>query len=168
MKLKYIKEITNLKKGVTLIELIISLFIVSVIVTIEFGSFSNSIKNYKEVILNDREEVYSREALRFIESEIIDVKNKIIKIENNKLVLKKYNGDMNIIKVAKKSKDEFKIVIEYDKVTSNINTTDTIVEGIGGFKVKEDKNLIYIEINTIYGDEYKRCLGSNKVEMDMY
>lgn len=168
MKLKYIKEITKLKKGVTLIELIIALFIGSVIVTIEFSSFSNSIKNYKEAIINDREEVYSREALRFIESEIIDVKNKTITIENNKLILKKSNGDMNIIKVSRKSKDEFKIVIEYDKVTSNINTTDTIVEGVGGFKVKEDKNLIYVEINTTYGDKYKRCFGSSKVEKDMY
>jgi prepilin-type N-terminal cleavage/methylation domain-containing protein len=153
-----------LKKGITLIELIIALFIGSVIVIIELSLFSSSIKDYRESIINDREEIYSREALRFVESEIVDVKNKFIKVRNDELILKKTSGDINIIKEVSKSNGQSKIVVEYDKVTTSINTTDTILEGIKEFKVKGVDNLIYVEIHTDNGDRYERCFGSNKVE----
>lgn len=153
-----------MRKGVTLLEVIIAVCIGSIVILMEISLFLNSIKNYKESVVKDREGVYSKEALRFIESEIVDVKNKTIGVDKDKLILRKFSGDKHTIKAVKSSKGKSKIVIEYDKITSTINTTDTILEGIKDFKVKGDENLVYILIYTTNGEVYQRCLGSRKIE----
>ena len=152
-----------MKKGFTLVEVSIAMFIGSIIVLIGISLFSHSIKSYKEAVSKDREEVYSKEALRFIEGEINDVKNKFIRVEGNQLILRKLTGDKYTIKASKVSESKSKIVIIYDKVIGR-DTTDIILEGIADFKVKSDKNLIYINIYTHNGEEYERCFGTNKLE----
>lgn len=156
-----------MKKGVTLLEVTLAMFIGSIVVLIGISLFSYSIKSYKEAVIKDRDEVYSKEALRFIEGEINDVKNKLIRVEGNQLILKKLTGDKYTIKIAKVSESKSKIVITYDKVIGK-DTTDIILEGIADFKLKSDKNLIYVFIYTSNGEEYKRCFGTSKLEKDTF
>lgn len=155
-------------KGLTLLELIVALAIGSIIVLIQVSFLSNSIMRYNRSILKDRQEVSSMEALRFIESEIQDLKNNTIIVKENQLILKKYGGDKNTIKILKKSNGQWKIVIEYYKVLSMKITTDTILEGNISFNAINDNNLIYITIYTLNGDKYERCFISNKVNQVTY
>lgn len=152
-----------MKKGLTLIELVVAISVVSIIILVEIKLFSQHVQVYKSFIRNNREEVYSREALRFIETEVYDLSNKVIRVYNDKIIFEKNGGDKNTIKVNYKYNGYYRVVISYYKVVSGKTTTNTIIEDIKTFNIQSKKNLIYISIYTINGEKYERCLGSKKV-----
>ncbi|QGU95137.1 prepilin-type N-terminal cleavage/methylation domain-containing protein [Clostridium bovifaecis] len=151
-----------MKKGFTLIELIIAMGVIAIMLTLQVNMLSRQASKYKNFIKSDREESYCREALRFIEGEIYDLNNKSIRVTGDTLVIKKANGDENTIREMRKFNGRLKIVITYNKVKNSSRVTDTIVEDIGDFQVKEKENLMFISINTLGGKEYERCFGIGK------
>lgn len=156
-----------MKKGCTLIELVITISIISTLFIFETDILTRVTKNYKKIIIEDRQESYCREALRFIEMEIHDIGNKNIKIEKDTLILKKSNGNKNRIKLMRKSNGKSKIIIIYDNNKTNRQTEDTIVENIKDFKIIEDRNLIFISIKSREGRKYERCFGIEKNKRDL-
>lgn len=151
-----------MKKGYTLIELIIAMGVITILLTLEVSMLSRQALKYKRFIKNDREESYCREALRFIEGELYALNNKSITVNGDTLVIKKVSGDENTIKGMRKYNGRLKIVITYNKIKNSSKVTDTIVEDIEGFQIKERENLIFISINTSEGKEYERCFGIEK------
>jgi len=152
-----------LKKGFTLIELIISLAIVFMIILIEIQIFSKEVYTFKDFIKSNRNEVYSKEALRFIEGEINDFNNKTIKVYDDKILFEKYNGDKNTLKLYKMTNGNNKIVISYYKALTSKITTNTVVDDIKDLNISYKANLMYLSIYTLNGEKYERCLGSKKI-----
>lgn len=148
-----------MKKGVTLIELVVALSITSILLVIGLKTFSKDVFTYKKLIKVDREESYAVEALRFIEGEIYDLHNNYIKVQGNTLMIKKSNGDKNLIRAVNKDHGKVRLVITYDKVVNANKVTNTITEDIKAFQIEEDKNLIFISIDTMEGRKYERCFG---------
>lgn len=153
-----------MKKGFTLLALIISLSIASILTMIIIRMFFYEVKNYKNFIRQDRSENYSEEALRFIETEVEDVRNKDIKIQGNKLIIKKNNRDISIIEKESNSKKKYKITIKYYKYRNSTWTPDTIVENIEDFIVYKNKNIIYVTIEIENGVKFERCMELNGIK----
>jgi len=152
-----------LKKGFTLIELIISLAIIFMVILIEIKIFSQEVYTFKEFIKLNRNEIYSREALRFIEGEVNDSNNKFIKVYNDKIIFEKNNGDKNTLKLNKQTNGNNKIVISYYKALTSKITTNTIVDDIKDLNINCEINLVYLSIYTLNGEKYERCFGSKKI-----
>ncbi|KOA20956.1 hypothetical protein CLHOM_05440 [Clostridium homopropionicum DSM 5847] len=152
-----------MKKGFTLMELIISLAIVFMVILIEIKIFSQEVYTFKEFIKSNRNEVYSREALRFIEGEINDFNNKTIKVYDDKILFEKINGDKNTLKLYKMTNGNNKIVISYYKALTSKITTNTVVDDIKDLNISYNANLVYLSIFTLNGEKYERCFGSKKI-----
>lgn len=153
-----------MKKGFTIIEVIVAMGIGITILLIDINMLSTQAIKYKKFIKADREESYCREALRFIEGEVYALDNKSVKVNEDTLIIKKLNGDENIIKALKNYNGKFKIVITYNKVKNISKVTDTIIEDVAAFKITLKENLIFISINTLEGENYERCFGIGKKE----
>lgn len=152
-----------MKKGFTLIELIISLAIIFMVILIEIQIFSQEVYTFKEFIKSNRNEVYSREALRFIEGEINDSNNKIIKVYNDKILFEKTNGDKDTLKLYKQTNGNNKIVISYYKALTSKTTTNTVLDDIKDLNISFKVNLVYLSVYTLSGEKYERCFGSRKI-----
>lgn len=155
-----------MKKGHTLIELVITMSIISTLFIFQTDILTRVTKNYKKIIFEDREESYCREALRFIEKEIHDIKNKNIKIEENTLILKKITGDKNTIKLIRRSNGKSKIIIIYDKTTNNRKDSNVIIENINDCRIRKNRNIIFVSIKSKEGRKYERCFGIGENKRD--
>ena len=150
-----------MKKGYGLIEVLVTLFIISILMVIEVDLVTKESIRYKRNIALDREECYCNGALHFVENEINDIKNKGVIIEDNNIVLKKENGDNYTIK-SEENNGKYKLVILYDKVIdSNINK-NIIVEDLKSVKIKRNKNVVYIYLESLQGKKFYRCIGLNQ------
>ncbi|MCY6483741.1 prepilin-type N-terminal cleavage/methylation domain-containing protein [Clostridium aestuarii] len=149
-----------MKKGFTLIELIITLFISNIIILMGTNMIFNGALEYKKAIKQDREKNYCTEALRFIETQIEDKDNKDISVNHGELVIKKNTSDKeNIIKKIKLYKKADKLQITYYKKDNFKLNTNTIINNIEQFDVYRDKNVIYVGIESESGKKYERCFG---------
>ncbi|MCY6370331.1 type II secretion system protein [Clostridium ganghwense] len=156
-----------MKRGFTLIELVISLSIISILTLVMTNMVFREVKNYKSVIREDRYENYSQEALRFIETEVKDVRNKAIRIENSKLIIEKVNGDTNTIEKRSMSQNKCKIIIDYFKYINSTYKPVSIVEDIKDFTIYKNKNIIYVTIKTNNGEIFERCIGLKERKEDI-
>jgi prepilin-type N-terminal cleavage/methylation domain-containing protein len=78
-----------MKKGFTIIEVIVAMGIGITILLIEINMLSTQAIKYKKFIKADREESYCREALRFIEGEVYALDNKSVKVNEDTIIIKK-------------------------------------------------------------------------------
>ncbi len=153
-----------MKKGFTLLELIISLSIASILMMIITRMFCYEVKNYKNFIIQDRKENYSKEALRFIETHVEDVRNEYIEIEGNKLIIKKNYGEVNIIEKKSNSNKKYNMVIDYYNHKESTKGTNIIVYDIEDFIVYKNKNIIYVTIEIENGVKFERCMELNGIK----
>lgn len=153
-----------MKKGFTLLELIISLSIASILIMIITRMFCYEVKSYKNFIIQDRKENYSKEALRFIETHVEDVRNEYIEIEGNKLIIKKNYGEVNIIEKKSNSNKKYNMVIDYYNHKESTKGTNIIVYDIKDFIVYKNKNIIYVTIEIENGVKFERCMELNGIK----
>lgn len=147
-----------MKKGFTMIELIISLFLIFVLMNSIMNMFFINMKSFNTFISKDRNEVYAKEALRFIETEIKDKTNEKIQVQNGEISITKNDKKINIIKKTKFD-NKYKIqIVYYKSVNSKENTVD-ICDGIKDFQALRYKNTIFMTIETVNGDKVKKCIG---------
>lgn len=150
-----------MKKGYGLIEVLVTLFIISVLMLIEVNLVAKESIRYKRNISLDREECYCNNALNFIENEINDIRNRNLSITDNNIVLKKKNGDEYIIK-SEEYGGKYKIRIFYYRAIGGKDNNNTIVENLKNVNVKKNKNVMYIYIETLQGKKFYKCIGLNQ------
>ena len=93
----------------------------------------------------------------FIQNEISD-NNLNTFVNNNKIIIKKLDGTTKEIYFAPKEKNSGNIVVTY--YTSRYSSaTNNILKNISNFKFTVKENLIYINIITIDGKSFERCLS---------
>ncbi|OFI07579.1 hypothetical protein CLOACE_01830 [Clostridium acetireducens DSM 10703] len=149
-----------MKKGITIIELLITIGISSMLLIMIMLIFSKTINNYSINMNYRKENFYINEAFIFIESKIEFYQD--VEIVNNKIkLIKKDNETSDWIRMTKNGN----IIISYDRCSS-INSNN-IVKNIEEFKVSKKENIMYISIKSKKGILYERCFGIKK-QRDLY
>ncbi|ABK60674.1 prepilin-type N-terminal cleavage/methylation domain-containing protein [Clostridium novyi] len=150
-----------MKKGYGLIEVLVTLFIISILMLIEVDLVTKESIRYKRNISLDREECYCNSALHFVENEINDIKNKSLIIKDNNIVLEKENGDKYTIK-TEGNNGKYKLIILYDKLIDGNKNKNTIAEDLKDVKINKNKNVVYIYIESLKGKKFYKCIGLNQ------
>ncbi|MCY6960470.1 type II secretion system protein [Clostridium brassicae] len=148
-----------MRRGFTLIETTISLAILSILLVTITSMLFGQISLYKHFVEKDKCENYSKEALRFIQTQVQDIKNSEVEIDENKLIVRKENGDMNMIYKVPMKNNKNKIIIEYYKKIQSVKKKVSIIENIEDFKIYRNKNVIFFSIENRDGEKYEKCIG---------
>ncbi|MHC6179433.1 pilus assembly FimT family protein [Clostridium sp. JNZ X4-2] len=167
MSVNFIREIIKseigLKKGFTIIEMLIVVSLVASITTIQIEVMAKYMKLHKEEISYSREWFYVDEAFMIIEHQVKSAK--YIDIKDNMIILKRYdNSGYDYIKKYRNTD----IVISYGSISSP--TLNNVLKGIKDFKVQKYGRVFYISISTEKGNVYKRCfvIERKKLREDLY
>lgn len=155
-----------MKKGYGLIEVLVTLFIMSTLMLVEVNLVTKESVKYKKNIYLDREECCCNSALYFLDNEIHDVKNKSLKVDENSIILKKQNGDIYTIKPEKRSNGT-RLVIFYYKVLEHKQFKNIIQEKLKDVKINKNKNTVCIFIESFKGKKFYKCIGVDPNIEDM-
>ncbi len=142
-----------MKKGFTLIEILVVIMLIGMITCMESDIFLSSNKIYKKDIKENKYFYYSSEALMFIENEINDHTDHV-EVVTNKINIYKTDGRKNVIAFNEAEK---KIsILYYDKGISKGN--NNIVNGVTSFSAEQKGSVVFVSITTIDGKKTERCL----------
>lgn len=163
----FIKEIIKnkikLKKGFTIIEIIIVISLIGIVVNLPIIAISKYIKLHRDEISCSRESFYVDEAFFIMENEIKNAK--YIDIKDNMIILRRYdNKGYDYIKQNKGTA----IVISYGSVnSSNVNN---ILKNVEDLKLEKHSKIFYVFIKMKGGDIYKKCFSieREKLREDLY
>jgi prepilin-type N-terminal cleavage/methylation domain-containing protein len=156
---EHIKDKKNRNKGFTLIEIMISMALISIIVYSQIIIISRYMKIHRIEVSESRESFYVDEAFMIIEYEINTAK--YVEIKDNKIILKRYEGtSYDYIRTDKDSD----IIISYGALYSS--SSNNILKSVKSFKVEENDNTAYILIETQKGNLYKRCLALERKKIE--
>jgi prepilin-type N-terminal cleavage/methylation domain-containing protein len=158
-----IKDKLHVKKGFTLIELMLVVSIIGMITSIQVVIMCRYMKIHRQEINSSRESFYINEAFIIIQHEIDDGKYVKIK-DNNVIVIRSYKERFGYIR-----KDlDSDIIISYG--SEYASTSNNILKNIKNFKVEKDEQILYVSIETKKGNVYRRCfpLEREKVQEVSY
>ncbi len=146
-----------MKKGVTLVELIISIGAATLLLSV----LVIELLNYNSLRISqgksNRDYFYCMEALMFIEHEIDTAKSAAV----NNNIIELYYLDETIKKTIRLN-FEGKIIlvhIENDK----IKTSNNIVTGIEEFEAVQRGSTVYLSVRRRAGERYEKCVGIKPV-----
>ncbi|MCM8711029.1 type II secretion system GspH family protein [Clostridium sp. SYSU_GA19001] len=142
-----------MKKGFTLLEVIVSAGIASILVSILIPIFLKYNLIYKENTKEYREYFYCFEALMFIEQEINNGKN--VRINNNVIQINYSDG---ITKKYIQQNTNGCIVLVHTE-NNVVKAVNNILNNISSFTVVQKRNTTYICITARSGERYERCFG---------
>jgi prepilin-type N-terminal cleavage/methylation domain-containing protein len=141
------------KKGFTLIEVIVSASLAAFISVIGITCTAKYLSLYKEENTQSRETFYVDEAMNFIEYKT--KQGKSVQVDKNKILIELSSGIYNNIKMNGTGSGS--IVIWYDSGgTGNYNN---ILKNVSAFECESQGDLIFIDIKTLKGNDYKRCIS---------
>ncbi len=163
-----IKSRSHRKKGFTLIELILVAGIIGIITSIQVVIMCRYMKIHRQEINSSRESFYVNEAFMVIQQQIEDAK--YITVKDNKIFIRrcdKKDSDIDKYDYIREDKDS-DIIISYGSMYSA--TTNNILKDIKYFKLKKDRQVLNICIETKKGNVYRRCfiLEKEKIEVALY
>lgn len=146
-----------MKKGFTLIEILITISIVSVMSLLGIKNLVAYLNLYKKESRHTLEEFYVNQAFIFIEEQFDE--NQYIELFTN-------NQNKNEIKITSNDISNYiklkgnKLVIAYYE--SDSIYTNNIMYDVKNFTVEAVNNIMYVKIMTKYGKEYERCFAIRK------
>ncbi|MBU3155216.1 type II secretion system GspH family protein [Clostridium estertheticum] len=145
-----------IKKGFTLVEIIIVMALVFLMIGVVDGMFISYVKNYKISVVQNNGFNYLSEAIATIEKEVNYLARDVITEEN---VIKINNTNGNDIKYIKCINS--KLYVLYGTMYKSLNDSSSkalIVDNVKEFvAIKSGKN-IYIKIIWCNGQSIERCL----------
>jgi prepilin-type N-terminal cleavage/methylation domain-containing protein len=146
-----------MKKGFTIIELIIAIGAAGVIATVMVSMLLTYNSSYIKKSKEHRDYFYSMEALLFIQNEVQSAKG--VSVDNN--IIELYYLDGTIKKIIKLNNHD-NIAITHMK-NNAVEASNNIVTVISCFEVQQKNNLIYISITRKNGGKYEKCISINIV-----
>lgn len=159
-----IKNKIYVKKGFTLIELVLMVSIIGMITSVQAVVMFKYMKIYRQEINSSRESFYMEEAFTIIQNEIND--GEYVKIKNNNVIVIKVKPD------KKGSNNEKLEYIRTDRDSDIIvsygseyhSRTDNILKNVKNFKVEKDRQVLCVSIESKKGNVYKRCFPLEREE----
>ncbi|MCM0650386.1 prepilin-type N-terminal cleavage/methylation domain-containing protein [Clostridium swellfunianum] len=142
-----------MKKGFTIIELIISIGAAGIIAVVMTSMLLTSNSLYVKKTKESRDFFYSMEAILFIENKIKEAKS--VNIENNTIEL--YYEDSSIKKLVKLKDSTKVVIIDFDNNVAHV--PNNILTEVSNFQVYHKDNLIYVSISRINGESYEKCIS---------
>ena len=163
----FIKEIIksrlDVKKGFTIIEMLMVIALITAITTTQIIVISKYMRLHREEINYSRENFYVNEAFIIIEYQIKAAK--YIDIKNNMIILRRYDDKgYDYIKKDRKSS----IIISYGSPDSS--TVNNVLKNVKDFHVERQGKVFYISISTEKGNLYRKCFAMEreKLKKDLY
>lgn len=147
-----------MKRGFTIIEVLISLAILSMLLLSEFKVMERYLTLYNEESKQSRIEFYSNEAVEFIDQQINECRT--ISCYSNKI---KFNyGDPLTNNWIKLNPLAGYLAIYYGGEFSSSN--NVILREVRDFRVQAVNKVIYITIVLNNNYEVKRCISTEKIQ----
>ena len=163
----FIKEIIksrlDVKKGFTIIEMLMVIALITAITTTQIIVISKYMRLHREEINYSRENFYVNEAFIIIEYQIKAAK--YIDIKNNMIILRRYDDKgYDYIKKDRNSS----IIISYG--SSDSSTVNNVLKNVKDFHVERQGKVFYISISTEKGNLYRKCFAMEreKLKKDLY
>ena len=150
-----------MKKGFTLIEVIVSASLALVIALSIITLYGKVTLNYQEDISEGRDQSSIMEAFLFIQNKL---SSKVIDIEliGDKLFIGHSDNVTSEYIFFKPTGNSFgNIQIQYNQL-GRAMATNNIITNIKGFNMEKENNIIYISITDKGGRCIKRCLNVKK------
>lgn len=144
-----------MKKGFSLVELLIAMSIITIFITVESTTFFKSISSYKNLIVDMQSEFYINEALMFIEHEIKSNTQQIA-VHDNKIDL--YRTEQSCIDSIffRTQNGKPSIVISYTQSGWFLGVNN-IINNVKDFKVQYHPYTVFLTITALNGKKYERC-----------
>lgn len=142
-----------MKRGYTLLELVISLGLCGLIVTAMLPILLRYNSTYKSETLKSQDHFYAEEALMFIDKTISECKH--VSVSGNYIELSYENTNIKKYIGLNGSGD---IVITHVEFGVN-STPNNILNNISGYSVLQKESTIYVSITVSSGERYERCIG---------
>ncbi|GAA0177236.1 hypothetical protein SH2C18_05020 [Clostridium sediminicola] len=154
-----------MKKGYTLIEVIISITILAIVSSVAISLVTNLLKDHKIMANRSRYSIYAADSFNFIEKEVISSENETIYLKSNRIYLLRYDEDYSYIDVYGSGGDK-KLRISYYKKKNGYTsvTRNTIMENILDYKFNQKGKLLFLELTTYNGEKFYKCIGNKKVK----
>jgi len=145
-----------MKKGFTLIELLAAISIILILFTCELNIFSYFIKLHKTDNADKRNDFYLKEALMYIEGQVKNGQK--VKVAGNEIEITRIQSDglSGAIYTDKIYEYNNNIIVKYFR-NGAVNGQNNIITKVGGFKVQQINNVLYVSIESNKGKEIERC-----------
>lgn len=141
-------------KGNTLIEVIVATSLIVLSVTLVSSIFINGFKYYIEAVELHREELNINEGLNFIEKEINNL-GESVKVKDGEIIIT-YNDNYNKRIYLKNG---FLRIITSNEIGDLKQGNNRILyDPVKDFRISFKNKLLYIEITSMKGNKYNRCL----------
>ena len=161
------------KKGFTIIELVLFLFIAALLTSTTTQLFNIIVGKFKEEITLSKNDFYINEAFRYIETEVNRDTRKISAV-NNSIILEKFkkqqsgNEDINYIELDLLSVDINRIELEGGDLVvrylGRSNTPNNILRNVSYFNATINGKVIIVNIRMGNGKCYEKCLSLRYIE----
>lgn len=144
-----------MKKGFSLVELLIVISIISIFLVFESKIFLKNIYSYRKMVVDMQSEFYINEALMFIENE---VKNNTQRITVHDNTIDLYRTEQNCIDSIyfRIQNGKPSIVISYTKSGWSLGVNN-IINNIKDFKVQYRPYTVFVAITAFNEKKYERC-----------
>ncbi|MDF2504038.1 type II secretion system protein [Clostridium sp.] len=147
-----------MKKGFTLIELVVAMAITSMIISFQCVIFVKYLKAYSKDTKLITNKAYCNQSIIIIESLIYDGM-KEVNVENNDIKIISGNNENKKIRFVKNTK---KIVVDYYDVYGSIKASNVVGTNISNMKAMKKDNVLYLSIMNKEGETISRCFGVKK------
>lgn len=141
-------------KGNTLIEVIVATSLIVLSVTLVSSIFINGFKYYIEAVELHKEELNINEGLNFIEKEINNL-GESVKVRDGEIIMtynEKYNKRIYL-------KNGLLRIITSNEIGELKQGNNRILyDPVKDFRISSKNKLLYIEITSMKGNKYNRCL----------
>nr|WP_051115654.1 type II secretion system protein [Clostridium pasteurianum] len=149
-----------MKKGFTLIELIVAIAIASIMLSFQCIIFVKHLNTYSKDIKVIRDRSYCNQSFIIIENLIYDGM-KEINVENNDIKIVCSTGENKRIRFASTTK---KILVDYyDKYGNTIKASNVVGTNISKMEATKKDNVLYLSITNKEGETVNRCFGVKKI-----
>lgn len=149
-----------MKKGFTLIELVVTMAIAAILLSFEVAVFTKHINDFQRSIEVNKQNSFCDEFFVIIE-QLISENVSEIEVINNNIVIKCSNNQKKIIQYKSTSN---KILVDYyDAVGNDFSAANVICSNIKEMTVKKKSEVLYVSIINNKGVQFERCFGIKKL-----
>lgn len=164
--MRFIKVVTinKSRSGFSLIEIANAVAIICILMVSVLAVYTSFTRDYRKKVLVNREEFYAEEAMRFIETEIVNG-NKNVNVASNVVELTRMKAENASVEVDYIKRDGSNLVIVYTK-GGYYQATNVFLRNIEDFMVIRDNGVIVVEIVNNKGNRYKKCVNTRYVGLE--
>lgn len=141
-------------KGITIIEIIISIGIISLLIASVTKLFSRCYIYYVKDVKEKSDYFGVSDSFMFIDNKISDAKKKSVQVSENKLFITDYDDEKYEIYFTSGDLD-----MSYYE-SGKYKATNVMLKDIKSFTVQRTGNVIFIKIITNQNKGYEKCIGT--------